>query len=133
MASIKHIPSHKSCVNLQPSSRLKKLNITPLPCCQHCQFYHGANQVVCGPHPYGPDSETCSDYLPKVSNRKQGQATKNRLSRNRYPDWEFWQAFLVMVLGMLTGVLSSGFIAWWLTTHFSIPTTKTITRHGLVR
>ncbi|MBV8883048.1 MAG: hypothetical protein JO235_03475 [Chroococcidiopsidaceae cyanobacterium CP_BM_RX_35] len=133
MASIKHIPSHKSCVNLQPSSRAKKPNITPVPYCQHCQFYHGANQVVCGPHPYGPNSETCSDYVPKVSDLNQGQATRNKWSRKHYPDWEFCQAFLVMVLAMLMGILSSGFIAWWLTTHFPTPTTKTITRSGWIR
>lgn len=133
MASVKHISSQKNSVNIQTSSSSKKLSVTPVPYCQHCQFYHGANRVVCGPHPYGPDSETCSDYVLRVSSLNQERTTKNRWSRTHYSNWEFWRAFLVMVSGILIGTLSSSFIAWWLATHFPAPTTKTSTKSGLVR
>lgn len=132
MASNKHITSQNN-VDIQPHSSSKKLNVNPVPYCQQCKFYHGANRVVCGPHPYGPDSKTCSDYMPKVSRLNQDKTNRNGWSRKHYPDWEFWRAFLVMVLGMLIGTLSSCFVAWWLTTHFPAPKTKTITKSGLMK
>ena len=133
MASVRHISSQNNPIKKLTSFSSKKLSITPIPYCKHCQFYHGANRVVCGPHPYGPDNETCSDYASKVSSLNQEKTTRNRWSRTHYPDWEFWRAFLVMVLGILIGTLGSSFIAWWLATHFSAPTTKIITKSGLVR
>jgi hypothetical protein len=134
MASNNHISTHKNCIDLQHSSRSQKMNVTSIPSCQCCQFYHGVNQVVCGPHPYGPDSETCSDYMPKVSSLNQDQSSRDRWSNQPCPNWKFWQQFLLMVLGILVGVLGSGCLAVWLTTYDpTAPTTKTISKSEWVR
>lgn len=112
---------------------VEKMSITPTSYCHRCQFYHGDNQVNCGPNPYGVDSETCSDYVPKASSLSEGQITKDRWSSQLYFDWEVGRQFLVMLLGMLIGVLGSGCLAVCLTTHSTAPTTKTVSQSEWVR
>jgi len=108
------------------------MKINPAPYCQRCQFYHGANQVVCGLHPYGPGSETCSDYAPKACGLNQSQTSRDRRNSRQSHDWKVWQQLLM--LGMLAAIFGSGCLIGWLTTHYSIaPTTKTTTRTGLLR
>lgn len=67
------------------------MNITPAPYCKLCHFYHGANGVVCGLHPDGPDSETCRDYTPNASDRIQGQISRDAWNIRSSHDYKAWQ------------------------------------------
>ncbi len=107
------------------------MNITPAPYCKHCQFYHGANSVVCGLHPYGPDSETCSDYVSKVSSLNQGKISRDSWSIRQFHNWKGWQKLLM--LGLLLGTVGSFCVLSWLATHPTNRATKTTTKSGLVR
>ena len=92
------------------------MNITPAFYCKYCRFYHGFNQVVCGFHPYGPDGEACSDYVPKESELERGKTYTDKFSSDRSSNWIVWRQALVLVLGMLIGIFGSGCLAWWATT-----------------
>jgi hypothetical protein len=88
---------------------------------------------VCAPHPCGPDDETCSDYVPQASSQNHKQISISKNNSCQLPDWLFTRQLLVMVLGMIMAVWCSGLTAWWLKIHSLTPTTKTITKSGLVR
>jgi len=100
------------------------MNITPPRYCKRCQFYHGANQVVCGLHPYGPDSKTCSDYVPKAKGLEQCQIIRD-CSIRQFHDWK-WQK--IMILWLIMGILGFGYVMVRFVTQPHAPTTKTTTR-----
>ncbi len=72
--------------------------------CKRCIFYHGNNQVVCGIHPYGPDSKTCSDYVPQVNKLEQGQ-TRRSWSISQFHDYKGWKKLLMLGLLLATKVI----------------------------
>jgi len=81
------------------------MNNTPIPDCKRCHFYHGANRVVCALHPYGPDSETCSDYVPKTRGLNQSQTSRDRWSIHQFYNWKVWRE--ILMLWMLVGIFGT--------------------------
>lgn len=86
------------------STQTKKMKIAPANCCKRCRFYHGTNSIVCAVYPYGPDSDTCSDYAPRVCNWSSLKQT--------------------LIIGLLGLVVSSGFTLWWVATRTPAQTTN---------
>jgi len=98
------------------------MNITPAPYCKRCRFYHGADKVVCGLHPYGPDSEVCSDYDSRTIGPDKGPANRYIYNTRQYQDAKYWQS--VLVLGLLLGAIGIGGLQGWLVIHRLDPPTK---------
>jgi len=99
------------------------MNNTPIPDCKRCHFYHGDNGVVCALHPYGPDSETCSDYVPKTRGLNQSQTIRDRWSIHQFYNWKVWRE--ILMLWMLVGIFGTGCVLGWLTTYPTASTIKT--------
>jgi len=87
------------------------MNTTPAPYCERCRFYHGANRVVCGLHPYGPESDHCSDFDQKATEPKQPQPSRRGWDIPQLHEWKNWQK--IAMLGLLLGAFSSGYILSW--------------------
>jgi len=106
------------------------MKITPAPYCKRCRFYHGANKVVCGLHPYGPDTETCRDFDSKANGLGKGPANRYVYNARQYQDAKYWQG--VLVLGLLLGAIGFGGLQGWLVIHPLDPPAPTA-RSGWVR
>lgn len=106
------------------------MNVTPAGYCKRCQFYHGADKVVCGLHPYGPDTEICSDYEFKALGK--GEAIRDTANTGHYYSGKDWQH--VLMLSVLIGAITFGWAQGWLLIYEKFdPPTKPTTRSGWVR
>lgn len=92
------------------------MNSTPLPCCKHCRFYHGADRLVCAVHPDGPDSERCLDFEARPAGQHPAVDSKARLIHASRP-WDARRKLLIASL--LAACFGYGVALWWAETSAS--------------
>jgi|GEM_PF-3864735 len=91
--------------------------------CQLCCFYHGADGIVCAIYPYGPVSETCSDFDPS-SGPAQTKIVKSRLTINPFCNRNGW--IKVLLMSLLLSFVGSCFLVWRIRVYsLTVLTTKT--------
>lgn len=102
------------------------MNSTPLPCCKHCRFYHGADRLVCAVHPEGPDSDHCLDFESRPAGQHPALAPKARTVQTAQP-WDVRRKLLIASL--LAACFGYGVALWWTETSASSSPDSVLERH----